>query len=152
MRWYVERASYIRLNECCQWCWRCWNLPWAFASSGLNNPISFSDAAFANTPQPFPLSACPSPAFLPRGPAPEFLLHVSPGWSPVSCGFWSPLSCVGICSFTDSFTNDFKHLHFYKWVPGENRPFSVHIPLLTHNKLPVDWTRDPLTFQWRSRW
>lgn len=120
----------------------------------LNIPISFFDATFASTPQPFPLSACQSPALLPSSPAPKFLLHVSPGWSLVSCGFWStktrvgsPLSCVGICSFTNSFTNDFKHLYFSKWVPGGSWPFSVCILLLTHNEFPVDWTRGPLTFQ-----
>lgn len=79
----------------------------------LTIPISFFDATFASAPQPFPLSICQSRAFLPRTPPPELLLHVSPDWSPVSCGFWStktrvgpPLSCVGIGSFTDSFTNN----------------------------------------------
>lgn len=109
----------------------------------LNIPISFFDATFASAPQPFPLSACQSWAFLPRTPAPEFLLHVSPGWSPVSCAFRSTKTAGGgggsslLCGhwFIHWLIHKwFKHLYFYKWVPGEN----WLLVYLSHFWLPVN--------------
>lgn len=75
----------------------------------LNIPISFFDATFASAPQPFPLSACQSSAFLSRTPAPEFLLHVSPGWSPVSCGFWSTKTRGALLSLVWALVHSLTH-------------------------------------------
>ena len=89
----------------------------------LNIPIFFLI-------QQFPIALGPSSAWAPvtgilsRSPAPMFLFHCTPRLEPMSLCSSGPqrlaLSCLGICSFTDSVTSDFKHLYFYKWILREN--------------------------------